>query len=338
MTARTPAGFPVPQAPIAGPCIAPGQSVTVLVPATTANLGPGYDCLGMALGLHDTLTVTTTSETGVHVDIDGEGAGCLPTDASHLVARTILTRWSDAGAAPAGLRLHARNVIPHGRGLGSSAAAIVSALTAADALLPEDLRRDMEARESVFAAAARLEGHPDNVAPAVFGSLTLSMQDDAGATSTALALDERIVPVVAVPDVELSTRTARSLLPDTVPHAVAAANGARVGLLVHALAMDPSLLLAATEDRLHQDHRAPAMPASAALIARLRAAGHAAVVSGAGPTVLVLAASTDEAREVSELIAGQPAAGTPGTDGDAAVSWRVLMPGVDRDGARLEAH
>lgn len=334
MAASNPVGAPVPQAPVVGPSIAPGQSVRVVVPATTANLGPGYDCLGMALGLHDTLTATTTAETGVHVDIEGEGAGCLPTDASHLVARTILARWSDAGAAPAGLRLHARNVIPHGRGLGSSAAAIVSALTAADALLPAALRRAITDREPVFAAAARLEGHPDNVAPAVFGALTLSMQDDAGATSTALPLDERIVPVVAVPDIELSTRTARSLLPEAVPHATAAANGARVGLLVHALAGDPSLLLAATEDLLHQGYRAPAMPASAELIARLRAAGHAAVVSGAGPTVLVLAASEDEARRVGNLVSAAP-------DGDArasTVSWRVLMPGVDRVGARLEGH
>ncbi|HXD27640.1 MAG TPA: homoserine kinase [Arthrobacter sp.] len=338
MAATDPAGPPVPQAPVAGPAIAPGQSVTVVVPATTANLGPGYDCLGLALGLHDTLTVTTTADAGVHVDIEGEGAGCLPTDGNHLVARTILARWASAGAAPAGLRLHAHNVIPHGRGLGSSAAAIVSALTAADALLPGALRRELAGRDPVFAAAARLEGHPDNVAPAVFGSLTLSLQDGDRATSTALALDEAIVPVVAVPDVELSTRTARSLLPATVPHATAAANGARVGLLVHALAGDPSLLLAATEDRLHQDHRAPAMPASAQLIARLRAAGHAAVVSGAGPTVLVLAASQDEARQVAALIAAAPEPAASAEAAGPAVSWRVLMPGVDRVGARLEAH
>lgn len=338
MGRTNPAGIPVPQARVHGPVIAPGQRVRVSVPGTTANLGPGYDCLGLALGLRDTLTVTTTAETGVKVDIEGEGAGCLPTDAHHLVARTILARWADAGAAPAGLRLHAHNVIPHGRGLGSSAAAIVSALAAADALLPEALRRDLTEREPLFAAAARLEGHPDNVAPAVFGALTLSLQDGHVARSTALELDSSIVPVVAIPDTELSTRTARSLLPETVAHGVAAANGAHVGLLVHALAGHPELLLTATEDRLHQDQRAPAMPASAQLISRLRAAGHAAVVSGAGPTVLVLAASPQEADTVVELISSS---GTgqqdPGSTAD-AVTWRVLMPGIDLTGVRVDSH
>ncbi|MDN6178267.1 MAG: homoserine kinase [Micrococcaceae bacterium] len=338
MGRTNPAGIPVPQARVHGPVVAPGQRVTVSVPGPPANLGPGYDCLGLALGLRDTLTVTTTAETGVKVEVEGEGAGCLPTDAHHLVARTILARWADAGAGPAGLRLHAHNVIPHGRGLGSSAAAIVSGLAAADALLPEALRREVTGREPLFAAAARLEGHPDNVAPAVEGALTLSLQDEHGARSTALELDPSIVPVVAIPDTELSTRTARSLLPDTVPHAVAAANGAHVGLLVHALAGHPELLLAATEDRLHQDQRAPAMPASAELISRLRSAGHAAVVSGAGPTVLILAVSAREADAVAELIAAAPTVTRDPGSRAAAVTWRVLMPGIDLTGVRVESH
>ena len=319
------------------PRIAAGQSITVTVPATTANLGPGFDALGMALGLRDTLRVRTTAGSGVRVAVTGEGASSLPNDETHLIARIMLERWSELGVAPVGLEIEAENVIPHGRGLGSSAAAVVSALTAADALLPASVRNALDA-DAVFIGAARHEGHPDNVAPAVFGGLTLSLQEEGRIESIPLDLDEAIVPVVAVPDVELSTQRARGLLPASVPHALAAANGARVGLLVKALAGSTQWLLSGTEDFLHQGFRAEAMPHSAALIAGLRAHGLAAVVSGAGPTVLVLAAGADEARRAAELVSGMDTAAAGPQGETTPVAWRVLMPGVDRAGAKLEVH
>jgi homoserine kinase len=317
--------------------IAAGQSITVTVPATTANLGPGFDSLGLALGLRDTLRVRTIEGADVRVTVSGEGAETLPEDESHLIAKIILDRWAALGVAAAGLEIDATNAIPHGRGLGSSAAAVVSALTAADALLPRGVRGTLEA-EAVFAEAARLEGHPDNVAPAVFGGLTLSLEDNGRIESVPLDLAPGIVPVVAVPDVELSTQRARGLLPASVPHALAAANGARVGLLVKALAGAPEWLMAGTEDFLHQAFRAEAMPHSAALIAELRRQGLAAVVSGAGPTVLVLAFGADEARRAAEVIAGTATRRARESADPAPVAWRVLMPGVDRTGAKLEVH
>ncbi len=303
-----------------------GQSIAVHVPATSANLGPGFDVLGLALGVFDTLVVHTLAEPGVSVSITGEGADTLPTDGSHLIARTILERWEELGFEPAGLRIEATNNIPHGRGMGSSAAAMVSALAAANVLLPAASQVGLD---QVFQAASRWEGHPDNVAPAVYGGLTLSWCTEAGFGTVQGKLHENIVPVIAIPDVELSTATARGLLPATVPHAVAAANGGRVGLLIHALAQDPALLLVGTEDFLHQSFRAPAMEPSAALIAALRAAGHSAVVSGAGPTVLVLCEGQSRAEEAAAAVSAFAAA-------HGETTWRVRIESVPPSGVRVE--
>lgn len=306
--------------------IRPGQSIAVHVPATSANLGPGFDVLGLALGVCDTLVVHTLDTEGVSVHITGEGADTLPTDDSHLIARTILERWAELGYAPSGLRIEATNNIPHGRGMGSSAAAMVSALAAANALLPASAQQGLD---EIFQAASRWEGHPDNVAPAVYGGLTLSWCTEAGFGTVQGVLHRDIVPVIAIPDIELSTAMARGLLPDTVPHAVAAANGGRVGLLIHALAHDPSVLLLGTEDHLHQEFRAPAMEASAELIAHLRAAGHAAVVSGAGPTVMVLAAGQQRAQEAAEAISAFSAQ-------HPKPLWRVRIESVPPTGVRVD--
>lgn len=303
------------------PKIASGQTITVRVPATSANLGPGFDVLGLALNVHDEIRLETTDDAAVSVRVLGEGAASLPTDETHLVARTIREFWAAEGCEPTGFVLTAHNVIPHGRGMGSSAAAIVSALWAANAALPED--RQLETVE-LFQRAAILEGHPDNVAPAVFGGLTISWQEDIESFGTVRAkLSEDLVPVLMVPDVELSTHRARGLLPASVPHSVAASNGGRVGLLVHALASDLTLLHMATADQLHQDFRAEAMPDSAALIAELRELGYAAVVSGAGPTVMVMCSSQSVAEEVARRVEGRE-------------DWRVLVTSVDENGVRVE--
>jgi homoserine kinase len=317
------------QATVGVQLIEAGQRVTVRVPATTANLGPGYDSLGLALALHDTLTVESLESEELLFDLTGEGAETLPRDASHLVIRAMEAAFDRLGFRHGGLKVIAENVVPHGRGLGSSASAVVAAISAANALVPEASRRG---KDWILQLTSELEGHPDNVAPAIFGGLALSWQDSDQYSSTSATVSGTVVPVVAVPDFELSTETARALLPASVGHHAAAMNAGRAALLIHALTTRPEFLLAGTEDYLHQSYRAEAMRPSAALISALRAAGHAAVVSGAGPTVLVLADGQAEAAAVVAFIEEFAAANTPDT------GWRVLKLAVDVEGAKVELH
>lgn len=265
------------------------EAVTVRVPATSANLGPGFDTLGIAWSLHDRLTAQVR-DAGLEIVVTGEGADQVPTDGSHLVVRSMNVAFDLMGGRPAGLALRCENVIPHSRGMGSSSAAIVAGLLLARGLVAGgELLLDDDA---LFRAAAELEGHPDNVAPALYGGFTLSGaegDDFAGDWFTVqLSVDPRVSGVLMVPPTPVPTALARGLLPESVPHRVAAQNSGRTALLVAALGSRPELLVTATRDLLHQDHRASAMPESHALVQSLRADGFAAVISGAGPTVLVL--------------------------------------------------
>jgi homoserine kinase len=261
------------------------QGIQVRVPATSANLGPAFDCAGLALSCWDALEVAVT-DGGLDVTVEGAGAGELPTDESHLVVQAFRAACAELGWRPPGLRIVARNGIPQGRGMGSSAAAVTAGVLAAWALCPDVVGVDDAA---VLRLCSEIEGHPDNVAPCLLGGATLSWTTDRGARAERLTVDPRVAPVLFVPPETLSTHVARGLLPATVPHADAAHAVGRSALLVHALTREPALLLEGTEDRLHQAQRAPAMPESAALLAQLRAGGHAAVVSGAGPCLLTLA-------------------------------------------------
>lgn len=257
--------------------------VRVSVPATSANLGPGFDTLGLALDLRDELEAEVLPR-GLEVVVDG--ADAVPLDETHLVVRAMRAAFDVLGGQPPGLRLSCRNVVPHARGLGSSSAAIVGGIVLARALAGRGAARMGHAE--AFDLAARLEGHPDNVAPAYFGGFTISGHSRGRFWSTTSPVAPGVSAVVLVPPDGVPTEAARGLLPATVPHADAAANAGRAALLVAALAGQPDHLFEATTDRLHQDYREPAMPASLALVRSLRAEGHAAVVSGAGPTVLVL--------------------------------------------------
>jgi homoserine kinase len=259
--------------------------VSVRAPATSANLGPGFDALGLALGLHDEVTARVTAG-GVSVAVTGEGAGDLPTDAGHLVVRSMRAAFDELGEQPAGLELRCHNRIPQARGLGSSSAAIVAGVLAARALVVDGAARMPD--DAVLALAARLEGHPDNVAPCLLGGFTIAWTQDGGARAVREEPASAVRPVVFVPSERGLTEVARASLPESVPHRDAAFNAGRSALLVHALTRAPELLFPATEDRLHQPYRAGGAPASAALVASLRADGVAAVVSGAGPTVLAL--------------------------------------------------
>jgi homoserine kinase len=264
--------------------------VTVRVPATSANLGPGFDALGLALTHHDVVRARVTSG-GVQVEVVGEGAGMLPSDERHLVVRAMFEAFDALGTRPPGLALRCHNRIPQARGLGSSSAAIVAGIQLARGLVRDGAAAMDDA--AALRLAARIEGHPDNVAACLLGGLTIAWSTPASGIGAARAVHlepaPTVRPTVLVPTQTALTETARAALPATVPHADAASNAGRAALLVHALTRDVSLLFDATEDRLHQDYRAPGMPETGALVRRLRADGLAAVVSGAGPSVLVLA-------------------------------------------------
>ncbi|MDX3239206.1 homoserine kinase [Streptomyces sp. ME03-5709C] len=281
---------------MAGPAFR-AAAVRVRVPATSANLGPGFDAFGLALGLYDDVVVRV-ADSGLHVDIAGEGADALSRDENHLVVRSLRTAFDLLGGQPRGLEVVCANRIPHGRGLGSSSAAICAGIMAARAVTIGG--QDKLDDAALLELANEIEGHPDNVAACLLGGFTLAWSE--GGTARAVRMDPcvSIVPVVFVPGRPVLTETARGLLPRTVPHVDAAANAGRAALLVEALTRRPDLLLPATEDRLHQEYRAPAMPESTALVNRLRAEGVPAVISGAGPTVLALA-DEDTADKVSRL-------------------------------------
>ena len=274
--------------------------VTVEVPATSANLGPGFDCLGLALDLHDTLSGEVAGS-GLVVELEGEGAESLPRDERHLVVRSMRAAFDALGVTPPGLVLRAVNRIPQSRGLGSSSAAIVGGLALARALVEDPAVLDDAA---LLRLATAIEGHPDNVAPALLGGFVVSGHDGVETWGVPAPVLPAVSAVAFVPPDGVSTEVARGLLPDHVPHATAAANSGRAALLVAAMGGASDQLFRATEDFLHQDFRRPAMPESLALVDSLRSAGLAAVVSGAGPTVLVLTTAEDPADLLDRCPAG----------------------------------
>jgi homoserine kinase len=292
--------------------------VTVEVPATSANLGPGYDCLGLALELSDTL-VGEVLDAGLEVTVEGEGADVVR-DESHLVVRAMRAAFEAMGEQPRGLRLSCSNRIPHSRGMGSSSAAIVGGIVLARALAVDGSER-LDDHQALL-LANRLEGHPDNVAPALLGGFVISGQAGEVVWAQNSPVDPSVSAVVLVPPYGVRTDLARGLLPETVPHAEAASNAGRAALLVAALGGQTTMLLRATEDFLHQRQREPAMPESIALVADLRSQGVPAVVSGAGPTVLAFIAEGE----------------TPGPDEVDCLApngWQTSTQSVGGPGARV---
>ncbi|MEV4626186.1 homoserine kinase [Micromonospora sp. NPDC049523] len=331
--------------------------VRVRVPATSANLGPGFDSLGLALALHDEVSAEVTAA-GCRVTVTGAGAGELPDDETHLVVRAMRATFDLLGGQPTGLALDCVNRIPQARGLGSSSAAIVAGVQLARGLTVDGMDRLDDA--DALRLAAEIEGHPDNVAPCLLGGFTIAWTETAplssgsdltgtsapasrvtngtagsiepqvtagagqsgvrptaaGARAVVLRPSPDVAPVLFVPEERGLTAVARAALPATVPHRDAARNAGRAALLVHALTADPSLLYAATSDRLHQDYRAAGMPGTASLLTALRAAGVAAVVSGAGPTVLALSAVPENF--------------------DPGMGWSVRLLPVDVTGAQVD--
>jgi homoserine kinase len=301
-----------------------GRSVLVKVPATTANLGPGFDTLGLALSLYDELIVTVRAQPGATVEVIGVGEGEVPTDESNLVVTAIAHTFAAVGQELPGLELVARNSIPHGRGLGSSGAAIVSGIMAAKGLLEGIVEIDSV---QLLTLATELEGHPDNVAPALFGGLTIAWMNAQGPQYKKLMVHRGVSPLVVVPESTLSTALARTLHPSSVPHEDAIFNVSRSALLIAALIQSPELLLVATEDKLHQAYRASAMPETDVLLRVLRESGLPAVVSGAGPSILVLCSDPAQRLVAADLVSRNTA--TP---------WQSLMLAVDFKGATVVPH
>lgn len=301
------------------------RAFRVRVPATSANLGPGFDTLGIALAYGDDLEVVTRDEPGAEVRVIGVGEGVVETDERNLVVRSAAHVFTALGRAMPGLTIEAHNRIPHGRGMGSSGSAIVAGIMIAAGLLASDPHDPLVLSDAqLLEFATELEGHPDNVAPALFGGLTIAWTNEQGPRFKKLLVHRGVAPLVLVPDFTLSTEHARSLQPKAVPHEDAVFNVSRSALLIAALTQSPELLLEATEDRLHQNYRGEAMPATRDLIRELRAKGYAAVVSGAGPSVLVMANGSTERLEAADLVA------------EIAPEWRILTLAVDIKGATVE--
>jgi len=273
--------------------------IQVQVPATSANLGPGFDSFGLAFAMHDRYVAQILDEPGLDIDVTGEGADEVPRTDKHLLVKAMYKGFDYLGGKPKGVAIRALNVIPHGRGLGSSASAIVGGLVLARALVLTGT--DKMSDETLLNLATEMEGHPDNVAAALFGGATVAWKDSVGGKSIArsiqIPVDPRIKAMAFVPSGSLATNKARKMLPESIPFNDAQRNSTNAALMMHALTIRPDLLFTATEDFLHQSYRQEAMSASFALMTKLRAAGVAAFISGAGPTVMALHTGDQEESE-----------------------------------------
>jgi homoserine kinase len=289
------------------------ERVVVRAPATIANLGPGFDCLGLAIAWHNEIRVERDSSGDLTVTAAGQGADQIPRDATNLAVRAMAKIVGE----PRGLRVHLTNAIPLGRGFGSSAAAIVGGLVAARAFVPDAAAWD---EEMLIDVAAGMEGHADNVAPCVHGGAVVA----AGRAIKPLGVPAGLGVIVCVAPSSLPTEAARKLLPGTVLHGDAAANAARAALLAASLATgDPARLLDATHDVLHQPARFELMPDSGRFVATLRKEGIAAFLAGAGPSVAALAGSP-------ELAAATETARRLAPEG-----WEVRDAAIDPAGATV---
>lgn len=304
-----------------------GLRASAVVAASSANLGPGFDSLGLALSLYDEIIVETT-DSGLSIEVEGQGAGQVPLTSEHLVVRAIQRGLVEAGLSVGGLNVQCRNAIPHSRGLGSSAAAVVGGLAVVNGFVTQSGSTELTL-DQLVQLSSEFEGHPDNAAAAVLGGAVVSWVADGSdparydAAHLQLHPDIRLFP--AIPETRSSTAATRGLLPEQVSHLDARFNVARSAMLVVALTQRPELLLEATGDRLHQTQRGPAMPASAEYLAVLRRSGVAAVLSGAGPAVIALTNGSDLPADILEYGAANGFTVTEMSAGD-GVRWKAEAP------------
>ncbi|GAB3076423.1 homoserine kinase [Corynebacterium aquatimens] len=266
-----------------------GKRARVTVPGSSANLGPGFDTLGLALGIYDVVEVEVTPS-GLEVEIFGEGSEDLPRDASHLVVKAIRTALKAAGARAPGLKVRCTNDIPQSRGLGSSASAAVAGVVAANTLAGNPL-----SAEDIVQISSSFEGHPDNAAASVLGGAVVSWTEipvdgvsQPEYRAVTIPVHSSIRATAIIPDFHASTEAVRRVLPEQVTHLDARFNVSRVAVMTAALQNHPEILWEGTRDRLHQPYRADVLPVTAEWVNRLRNRGYAAYLSGAGPTIMVL--------------------------------------------------
>lgn len=262
------------------------KSIKVKIPATTANCGPGFDSIGIACTFYNELEVTELDVDEIQLEVTGEGEGTIPATRDNIVCQAIDKVFRRVGHTCKGLRLKMNNNIPLARGLGSSAAAIVGGLFAANELSGSKLTR-----HDIFELATEMEGHPDNVAPAIFGGITVSMMEDGKPSYLRFMPPKPLYMIVAIPQFRLATKTARSVLPKQVPHEDAVFNLSRTAMLVTALNQGKYEYLAqALEDRLHQPYRMPLIQGMKDVVALAKEAGaYGCVISGAGPSLIAFA-------------------------------------------------
>jgi homoserine kinase len=298
--------------------------VTIRTPASSANLGAGFDCLGLALEIYDGYAAQVSDEAGLDIQVAGEGADEIRKDDKNLVIKAMNRAFDHMGGKPRGLSVRALNAIPHGRGLGSSSSAIIGGLYLARALVISGQERLTD--QDLLAIATEMEGHPDNVAAALYGGATIAWLEGGVGRATPITVNHRINAVAFIPESAVATSSARKMLPDEVLYKDATANIARSALMVEALSNKPEFLYEATQDLIHQEFRKSAMPKSFALVQKLRSAGVAAFISGAGPTVLALhTGSVTDAQEIARA----------GGSSFATSSFATQILGISRVGAHI---
>ena len=300
--------------------------VLVKVPATTANLGPGFDALGLALDLWNEAEFIATNDQQISLTIEGEGKDILPSDANNAIVEAALQVYELAGKSCDGMHIHCTNRVPLGSGLGSSSAALLTGMLGANAMLGEPF-----SREEILKLAIETEGHPDNVAPAMLGGLAASIIHESHVVSLRLTLTGQHRPIhitVVLPDFDFPTKQARAILPKQVERKDAIHNISRAVIVTEAFRLgDLDMLGEAMSDRLHQPYRIPLIPgAQAAMEAMKRAGASAVALSGAGPSLIAF--SSKRERAIGE--AGKRAFAESGLDS------RVLILKISRKGAEVQ--
>lgn len=297
-------------------------TVKVRVPGTTANCGPGFDTIGIACTIYNEMTLTLSDQPGLAVEVTGEGAGIIPADEKNIAFRAIREVLRRVGENIPGIRIEMHNAIPLARGLGSSAAAIVAGLVAANAATGNQLSHDY-----IFDMATALEGHPDNVAPAIYGGITVSMMQGDKPRSLRIVPTQPLKLVVAVPEFGLSTRMARQVLPKAVSFHDAVFNVSRTAMLIGALCQGQyDVLKYAMEDRLHQPYREKLIPGMPDVLAAAMDNGAVgAALSGAGPCLIAFTQHNQEA--IGEAMVQAFA--------HHAIKARYLPLNIDIEGAKI---